>query len=79
MNTDVHSVTLSVYREVLGRPEIAPDEDFFDLGGDSMQAIEAVSIIEEAVGEKIPVAWFFTYRTAAELADMITGSVSQSR
>jgi nonribosomal peptide synthetase MxcG len=72
MSVDPLSVTLSVYRQVLGNPEVSPDDDFFELGGDSMQAIDAVSIIESEVGVEIPAAWFFTYPTAAELASAIT-------
>lgn len=72
MSVDPLTVTLSAYRQVLGNPEISPDDDFFELGGDSMQAIDAVSIIETEVGVEIPAAWFFTYPTAGELASAIT-------
>jgi nonribosomal peptide synthetase MxcG len=74
MSADPLTVTLSAYRQVLGNPEISPDDDFFELGGDSMQAIDAVSIIETAFGVEIPAAWFFTYPTAAELASAITAA-----
>jgi acyl carrier protein len=74
MSNDPLSVTLSAIRQVLGNPEVLPDDDFFELGGDSMQAIDAVSIIEAAVGVDIPAAWFFTYPTAAELASAITNA-----
>lgn len=71
MTPNTLNVTLSAYREVLGNPGVLPDDDFFELGGDSIQAIDAVSIIEAAVGAEIPAAWFFTYPTAAELASAI--------
>lgn len=74
MSSDPLSVTLSAYRQVLGNPEVSPDDDFFELGGDSMQAIDAVSIIETAVGVEIPAAWFFTYPTASELATAIAAA-----
>lgn len=74
LSDDLLNVTLSAFREVLGNPEILPDDDFFQRGGDSMQAIDAVSIIEAAVGVDIPAAWFFTYPTAAELASAITAA-----
>lgn len=77
MNSDARTVTLSAYRTVLGNPDISPDDDFFELGGDSVQAIEAVSMIEAAVGVEIPVAWFFTYPTAAELAEAIATTSDQ--
>jgi nonribosomal peptide synthetase MxcG len=76
MSSDARSVTLSAYREVLANPGVSPDDDFFELGGDSVQAIEAVSLIEVAMGAEIPVAWFFTYTTAGELAEAIAAEAT---
>jgi acyl carrier protein len=79
MSNDPLTVTLSAFRQVLGKPEILPDDDFFESGGDSMQAIDVVSMIEAAVGVDVPTAWFFTYPTAAELASAITALVPEAR
>jgi len=72
--SDALGVTLAAYREVLANPDVTPDDDFFALGGDSAQAIDAVSIIEAAVGVEIPTAWFFAYPTAGELAEAIAAA-----
>ncbi len=74
--TDPLAVTLAAYRQVLGSADVGPADDFFELGGDSIQAIDAVSIIEAALGAEISPALFFTYPTAAELAAVlsVTGS-----
>lgn len=74
MNDDSLSITLSAFRQVLGNPSVGPDDDFFELGGDSMQAIDAVALIEATVGVEIPTAWFFTFPTAAELASAIAAA-----
>jgi len=68
---DLLAVTLAAYAEVLGIGQVLPDDDFFTLGGDSMLAIEAVSIIETAIGTEISPALFFTYPTAAEFASVL--------
>lgn len=72
MSASALDVTLSAYRKVLENPEVLPDDDFFELGGDSMLAIDAVSMIEEEVGMEIPATWFFTFTTPVELASAIT-------
>ena len=69
-------ITLTAYRQVLSRPEIGPEDDFFELGGDSIQAIEAMSIIEAALGAEISPALFFTYPTPAELAEVLADELS---
>ncbi len=71
MSANALDVTLAAYRKVLENPQVLPDDDFFELGGDSMLAIDAVSIIEAEVGMEIPAAWFFTFTTPAELASAI--------
>ena len=40
--------------EVLGFHAIDPDEDFFDLGGDSIQAVELLTLIEQRMKLKVP-------------------------
>jgi acyl carrier protein len=65
------AIALAAYRQVLGIAEVQPDDDFFELGGDSMQAIDVVSIIEAAIGAEISAALFFTYPTPAELASVL--------
>jgi aryl carrier-like protein len=39
---DLRTVIGTVMGEVLGRAPLAPDEDFFDAGADSLRAIEAL-------------------------------------
>jgi acyl transferase domain-containing protein len=43
-----------LFAEVLLVPEVAPDDDFFELGGDSLIAIGLVSRVEEAFGVSPP-------------------------
>lgn len=74
MDISMGDLTLSVFRQVLGNPGLAPDDDFFAVGGDSVQAIMALSVIEEAIGAEIPVALFFTFPSAAALAEAVAAT-----
>ncbi len=73
----LNDITLAIYRQVLGKPDVSPEDDFFDLGGDSIMAIEALSLIEAELGAELPVGLIFAYRTAAELAGEIVQMAAQ--
>lgn len=73
----LNDITLAIYRQVLGKPDVAPEDDFFDLGGDSIMAIEALSLMEAQLGVELPVGLIFAYRTAAELAGEIVQTAAQ--
>ena len=77
MSADVRDITLAAYRQVLGKPELSPDDDFFDQGGDSIQAIEALGLIEAELGYELPVGLIFAYRTAGDLAGEIIEMAAQ--
>ncbi|GAA0235496.1 amino acid adenylation domain-containing protein [Cryptosporangium japonicum] len=56
-----------IIASVLGLPEVGPDDDFFRIGGDSIQSI-AVANRATAAGTPITPRDVFTHRTAAALA-----------
>jgi acyl carrier protein len=74
--TDLLAIVLTAYQDVLGAAQVRPEDDFFGLGGDSIQAIDAVTIIEAALGTEVSPALFFTYPTAAELASALSDTRS---
>ncbi|WP_086828883.1 non-ribosomal peptide synthetase [Streptomyces sp. NRRL B-24572] len=67
--TAEEEILVRLFAEVLGLPEDAVDADaaFFDLGGDSIMAIQLVSAARRA-GLQITGADVFTHRTVGELA-----------
>ncbi|MGW3959555.1 acyl carrier protein [Amycolatopsis sp. NPDC005003] len=71
MTAGVLEVTLFAYREVLGNPDIAEDDDFFELGGDSVQAMDVIALVAETLDVDIPVGLFFASPTPAELAEAV--------
>lgn len=58
---------LRLWREVLGRDEIGPNDDFFALGGDSIMAIQLAGKAR-AAGWLISPTQIFTHATPATLA-----------
>jgi len=67
----VLDIVLTVYRQVLDDPSVSPDDDFFELGGDSFQAMEIMAMLEEATGQQIRAGAVFAFPTATELAGAI--------
>lgn len=62
------AVVVEVWQEVLGIPGIGPDDDFFDLGGQSLQTIQVANRLTARVGREVTVATVFRHPTVAELA-----------
>ncbi|MDM0053054.1 non-ribosomal peptide synthetase [Variovorax sp. J22R115] len=56
-----------VWQQVLGRARIGREDNYFDLGGDSITAIQVVSRLRRS-GWRVPVADLFRHPTVAALA-----------
>jgi phthiocerol/phenolphthiocerol synthesis type-I polyketide synthase E len=56
----------------IGQTDIPPDADFFELGGNSLTAVELMSDIRAAFGVDLSIAALFDYPTIASLANALT-------
>jgi acyl carrier protein len=68
------AIVLDAYRQGLENPEVNPTDDFFEVGGDSVQALNVLAILEEKIGVNVNIGVFFACPTAAELATAIQNS-----
>ncbi|MGD0987093.1 MAG: alpha/beta fold hydrolase [Candidatus Sulfotelmatobacter sp.] len=66
---------LRIWQEQLGVDGISPDQNFFDLGGDSSLAVRMFAEIEKVFGVKLPLATLYDAPTVAELARIVRGEV----
>jgi len=62
----------AIWRDALGDRPIARNDSFFDLGGNSLLALQVVGRINQTFGVSINPADMLTKPTIAELADAIT-------
>src|SRR5262249_10110989 len=65
------SVVTQVWSEVLQREAIDPNENFFDMGGDSLKALEVISRLQERMNVDLPLIAFFENPTVAHLAEVV--------
>ena len=70
-----------IWAEVLGLTEVDPDANFFDIGGDSMKAMDVIVRVAEVLRVELPLMAFFEDPTLTHLSSVIdeltvTGAVS---
>jgi len=58
---------LKVWREALGVSDAGPDDDFFELGGDSLVATRLVAGLREELRLAVPLLAVFENPTPTEL------------
>ena len=60
-----------IWAELLRRDRVGVEDNFFDLGGDSLLATQVVSRVRSAFGVDLPLRRFFEGSTVAALAGMV--------
>jgi acyl carrier protein len=68
LRRDVPAIVLKRWREALGVHDAGPDDDFFELGGDSLVATRLVALLRAELGIAVSLLAVFDHPTAAELA-----------
>ena len=58
---------LRIWRSLFGRQDIGPDDDFFEMGGHSLLAVQFVDQLEHLLGHRLPITMLFQTPTVALL------------
>ncbi|MEV0252353.1 amino acid adenylation domain-containing protein [Nocardia sp. NPDC050712] len=66
--TPIEEIVARVYAEVLGADRVGADDDFFDLGGNSLLATQVAARLGAALDATVPVRALFEASTVAGLA-----------
>ena len=69
--TDTEKLLAEVWKNVFNRPVIGRQDDFFDLGGDSLNATVISAQVHAAHGVELPLRVFTDHPTLAQLAGAI--------
>ena len=68
---DVRKELTQIWQDLLGVSSIAPDQNYFDLGGDSPLAVQLFARIEKSFHIKLPLATLFEAPTIEGLAELL--------
>lgn len=68
---DLERRVAAIWSDVLGEDDIAPDDDFFDLGGSSIAAVRILPRIADELDVQVEIGMIFDHPTPRELADAI--------
>lgn len=65
-----------IWREVLSLDDASVDDDFFELGGDSYQAVAMLDAVEARTGARLPASMLLSSPTPAQLARRLSARVA---
>jgi amino acid adenylation domain-containing protein len=69
--TPLEERLVALWAEVLGRERIGVHQDFFEIGGHSLRAVQLLSRVRREIEVELPVQSLFRVRTIAGLAEAI--------
>jgi phthiocerol/phenolphthiocerol synthesis type-I polyketide synthase E len=71
LKNDIETQLTRIWQELLGVEPIGPDQNYFDLGGDSSLAVHLFVQIEKTFNIKLPIFTLFEAPTIGELAEVL--------
>ncbi|MFF1779374.1 condensation domain-containing protein [Streptomyces virginiae] len=74
----LEEVLRSLFAEVLDLPEVGPDEDFFDLDGDSLSAMRLIGRVRAELGLELNIRTLFAGPTVRALASALAEAGNDS-
>jgi len=77
--TDLEQEVAGAWRNVLGADHVGLDDNFFDIGGNSLLLVSVHAKLQTMLNKKIPVAELFAYTTIRALSERLGGSVTDSK
>jgi amino acid adenylation domain-containing protein len=76
--TDLEQKIAAIWQRVLGLKQVSVDDNFFDLGGDSLQLLDAHAELQKIVSSPLTIIDLFEYTTISDLAKYLTKNSSSS-
>ncbi len=71
MQSAPETAITNIWKEILGVQDVAPDEDFFELGGTSLHAARVLTKTRAAFGVKLPAQTLYEHPTLAAFSGQV--------
>ncbi|MGN9786184.1 type I polyketide synthase [Nonomuraea sp. ZG12] len=68
---DLETTLAGLWGEVLGARQVSVEQDFFELGGNSLVAVQLIALIRKKVGVRLPMRSLFQVPTVAGMAALV--------
>jgi acyl carrier protein len=79
MNTNLEKTIAAIWQEVLKVQTVGPEENFFDLGGNSLLMIQFHEKLQNAFNTSIPITQLFQHTTIRALAGALSSAEPAAR
>lgn len=73
----LEEVIATSWRRLLGLDRVGANDNFFDLGGTSLLAVQSVLALRDALGRDLPVVRLFQFPSARSLARHLEGATTE--
>ncbi|MBN2535368.1 MAG: amino acid adenylation domain-containing protein [Spirochaetales bacterium] len=70
-STEIEEKLYSIWKKLLAVPEISIDDNFFEIGGDSLLAVRLMALVKKEFDKKYPISILFEAPTIQEIARRI--------
>jgi phthiocerol/phenolphthiocerol synthesis type-I polyketide synthase E len=77
--TAIDRALADVWQQVLRRPKVEPADDFFDLGGSSIQATQIVARVRDLFDVELPVSVLERTPTFGDFVGVVSTAVHARR
>lgn len=76
--SETEKMLVNIWREVLGIKKIGVEDNFFDIGGNSIKILKVVGLIDKAFDIKVPVVDIYKYPNIKALAKNINSNMKEA-
>jgi amino acid adenylation domain-containing protein len=73
---ETEKILFNIWSRILNRDELSIRDNFFDIGGHSLLAMQLFSQIERQFGQRLPLKTILSTSTIADLAELLTSGTS---
>ncbi|WP_462173455.1 amino acid adenylation domain-containing protein [Pseudoalteromonas xiamenensis] len=77
--SDFERLIADVWRDILGVPSISRDDNFFSIGGQSLQCIQVAARLSNLLEKPVNVAFLFAHPKLSDLCDALNNETEQAQ